>query len=72
MKSGFIKAKPVVIGQGGCNRAKWLNSREKVVVFGQMWRAKVVFVVFGSCVREKWLYWLFSCKSGCNPERGCI
>ena len=36
MKSRFIKAKVGVFGEGGCNRAKWLYSRE-VVVFGQKW-----------------------------------
>ena len=56
MKSGFIKAKPVVIGQGGCNRAKWLNSRE-VVVFGQKWLYSGILVLFRqNCFsRARWL-----------------
>ena len=63
MKSGFIKAKPVVIGQGGCNRAKWLNSRE-VVFFGQKWLYSGILVVIRNVVvfRHEVLY---SGKSGC-------
>ena len=47
----------VVFGEGGCNRAKWLYSRE-VVVFGQKWlySGKLLYsdkvAVFG----QKWLY----------------
>ena len=57
----------IVIGQGGCIRAKWLYSG-KVVVFGQYLYYSGRVVVFG----KKWLY---SCKvvvflqSGCNREK---
>ena len=47
MKSGCIRAKKVVFGQGGCVRAKWLYSH-KVVAFGK-----------SGCI---WAYWLFSGK----------
>ena len=36
VKSGFLRVKVVVSGEGGCIRAKWLYLR-KVVVFGQKW-----------------------------------
>ena len=71
MKSCFIKAKVVVFGEGGCNRVKWLYSRE-VVVFGQSSciRAEVVVLGLSGCFRAKvvvfrqscyiWKMWLYS------------
>ena len=57
-QSGCIRAKVVVFGQGGCIRAKWLYLDKDVCI-------RLKLVLFG----QKWLY---SGRSGCAREIGCI
>ena len=63
-KKGSIRAKVVVLGQGGCIRPKWLYS-SKSVVFVQSGCILAKVVVFGQnlsylnkcgCIRAKWLF----------------
>ena len=46
-QSGFIWAKEVIIGLGGCNRAKWLYISANFVVFGQVYCIMAQVLVFG-------------------------
>ena len=57
-KSGCIPVNMVVFGQGGCIREKWLYLGKDVCI-------SLKLVLFG----QKWLY---SGRSGCAREIGCI
>ena len=65
----LCSGKIVVFGQGGCKRAKWLNSgkrcfnRAKVAIFGHCGCLNKV-VIFGQS-GSIWTKWLYSGKSSC-------
>ena len=50
-QSGCIWAKVVIIGLGGCNRAKWLYLGK----IGFIWANQLYYGKSG-CIRANWLY----------------